>query len=155
MHPAVNEYLIELYKREGTLTPLAVVEDAKREESPLHALFEWDIEKAAQEHWYEVARQLIRNVKVTITHESSVLVAPYFVRDTTLPARSQGYTSVENVRKDSDAARDTVADECARAASAFRRAAAVAAAVGVDQDVLALLNLTLNLKGRVKDGAAG
>lgn len=154
MNQTVSDYLIALYNRHGVLTPEVVVEDARRKDSPLHDMFEWDVKKAAQAHWHDVARQLIRNVRVNIVHESKMLRAPFFVRDQSLPARQQGYTSIDRVRTDADMARDTVAEECSRAASAFMRAAAVAAAVGVDQDVRELLDQTLSLGARVKESDA-
>jgi len=151
MSQTVSDYLIALYNQLGVLTPELVVEDAKRKDSPLHEMFEWDVNKAAYAHWENVARQLIRSVQVNIVHESKVLRAPFFVRDSSLPTNQQGYASIDRVRMDAEMARDTVADECARAAAAFRRASAVAAAVGVDQDVRDLLDQTLMLGGRVKE----
>lgn len=150
MKQHVHEYLIALHKQHGTLTPELVVADAKRKDSPLHELFEWDKAKAAQAHWHDVARALIRNVRVVVVNEGRSLRAPYFVRDPALPSKVQGYTTVHKLRTDADLARDAVADECSRAASAFRRAQEVAAAVGVESDVRDLLNETLALGQRVQ-----
>lgn len=153
MSLSIDEYLIALHKKHGTLTPELVVEDAKRIDSPLHDLFEWDTQKAATQHWHDVARQLIRNVRVVINNEDRIIKAPYFVRDPSLPGDQQGYTTVDKLRTAPDMARDAVADECSRAAAAFRRAQQVAAAVGVESDVLGLLQDTLILGRRVKDSA--
>lgn len=153
MNQSINEYLIELHKQHGTLTPELVVEDAKQVTSPLHELFDWDKERAATAHWHDVARQLIRNVRVVIVNEGRVLKAPYFVRDPALDSTQQGYTTVEKLRTAPDLARDAVADECSRAAAAFRRAQEVAAAVGVESDIHALLTETLALGERVKTSA--
>lgn len=150
MKQTIQDHLIELHRQHGTLTPELVVEDAKQPSSPLHELFEWNTEKAAQAHWHDVARQLIRNVRVTVVNEDRVLKAPYFVRDPSLPHAQQGYTTVERLRTDADMARDAVADECSRAAAAFRRAQEVAVAVGVDDDIEQLLQDTLALGQRVK-----
>lgn len=153
MKQSVNEYLIALHQQHGTLTPELVVADAKRKDSPLHELFEWDTKKAAQSHWHDVARQLIRSVRVVVVNEGRSLTAPYFVRDPALSSKQQGYTSVIKLRTDADLARDAVADECSRAAAAFRRAQEVAAAVGVESDVRDLLDETLALGQRVKAAA--
>lgn len=153
MKQSVNEYLIALHQQHGTLTPELVVEDARRKDSPLHDLFEWDKGKAAQAHWQDVARALIRNVRVVVVNEGRSIKAPYFVRDPALPHHQQGYTSVIKLRSDADLARDAVADECSRAAAAFRRAQEVAAAVGVESDVRDLLDETLALGQRVKAAA--
>lgn len=153
MKQSVNDYLIALHQEHGTLTPELVVEDAKRKDSPLHDLFEWDKAKAAQAHWHDVARALIRNVRVVVVNEGRSLRAPFFVRDPALSSKVQGYTTVTKLRTDADLARDAVADECSRAAAAFRRAQEVAAAVGVDADVRDLLDETLALGQRVKAAA--
>lgn len=153
MKQSVNEHLKALHEQHGTLTPEIVVDDARRKESPLHQLFEWDTKKAAMAHWHDVARQLIRNVRVTVVNEGRTLTAPYFVRDPALPHHQQGYTTVSRLRGASDLARDAVAEECSRAAAAFRRAHEVAAAVGVAADVLALLNETTALGQKVRAGA--
>jgi hypothetical protein len=147
----INDYLIKLHDRNGTLTPEMVVADAKREGSPLHDLFEWDLGKAATSHWLETARRLIRNVKVIVTNEKTTLKAPFFVRDPSLDYHEQGYTTVVQLRTKPQLAQEAVLEECSRAASAFRRAQEVAAAVGVEQDVADLLSRTLNLTTRVKD----
>lgn len=150
MKKSVQDHLIALHRQHGTLTPELVVEDAKKPNSPLHEMFEWDTDKAATAHWHDVARQLIRNVRVTVVNEERVLKAPFFVRDPSLPHDQQGYTTVEKLRTDSDLARDAVAEECSRAAAAFRRAQEVATAVGVEADVQQLLQDTLSLGQRIK-----
>ena len=151
MKSRINEHLIALHAKHGTLTSGIVIEDARRKDSPLHDLFEWDVEKAAVAHWHETARALIRSVKVVITNDTRVLTAPYFVRDPSLPSDVQGYTTITALRSDADLARDAVAEECARAAAAFRRAQDVADAVGVESDVGALLEATLSLERRMKE----
>ena len=153
MNQSIDDYLISLHKKHGTLTAELVVEDAKRSDSPLHEMFEWDTQKAAMQHWLDVARQLIRNVRVIINNEDRIIKAPYFVRDPSLPSDQQGYTTVDRLRTAPEMARDAVADECSRAAAAFRRAQEVAAAVGVEHDVLELLQDTVALGRRVKDSA--
>lgn len=153
MKQTIQDHLIALHRQHGTLTPELVVEDARSEDSPLHDLFEWDPAKAALAHWHDVARALIRNVRVVVVNENRVLKAPYFVRDPSLARTQQGYTTVEHLRTDTDMARDVVADECSRAAAAFRRAQEIAAAVGVDDDIEQLLRDTLALGQRVKQPA--
>lgn len=153
MKQSVNDHLIALHQQHGTLTPEVVVADARRKDSPLHELFEWDTKKAAVSHWHDVARALIRNVQVVVVNEGRTLRAPYFVRDPSLPSNVQGYTTTIKLRTNADLARDAVADECSRAAAAFRRAQQVAAAVGVADDLRDLLDETLALGQRVKAAA--
>lgn len=59
----VGEHL-ELLRQQnqGELTPEDVVADAKHDNSPLHALFQWDDSKAAEQYRLSQARTLIRAV---------------------------------------------------------------------------------------------
>jgi len=154
MKTEINDYLIQLQKKHGTLTPEIVVSDARRKDSPLHGCFVWDVKKAAHEHWLDTARQLIRSVRVVIVQDNKVLKAPYFVRDPRMGSKEQGYAATAELRGDADLAREVVADECARAASAFRRAQEVANALGVESDVLDLISRTVALKDRVLEAEA-
>jgi len=56
---------IEAMETEGVaVTAPNFVERAKAETSPLHGLFVWDLETAAQAHWISWARTLIASVQV-------------------------------------------------------------------------------------------
>ena len=56
-------------REDGSLTPEAVVKDARKKDSPLHPFFEWDNEAAAAAHRIEQARYLIRSVDIVITQD--------------------------------------------------------------------------------------
>jgi hypothetical protein len=74
--PSVQQELFALTDdaKDGLLRPEVVVSFAKdNPESALHAEFEWDVNKAAERHWLDTARRLIR-AQVTImpqTHRRS------------------------------------------------------------------------------------
>lgn len=51
----------------GTLTPGAVVDDARPEDSPLHPCFEWNDQVAAELHREDTARRIIRSVEIIRT----------------------------------------------------------------------------------------
>ena len=59
-----GERLKEIENRDGSITPQAVVEDARPEDSVLHNAFEWDNEKAAEAYRIHQAGQLIRCITV-------------------------------------------------------------------------------------------
>ena len=66
-----NRYLeaLRTIKQEnGILTTELVVQEAKKEDSPLHdcKYFEWDVHKAAEKYWRQTARQLINHFKTRI-----------------------------------------------------------------------------------------
>lgn len=68
-------------EKDGRLTPEAVVEDARDPGSPLHELFEWNVDKAAMKHWMDRARTLIRSVEVVIRNERLTVSTVAYVRD--------------------------------------------------------------------------
>jgi len=68
---------IESCKNEaGFITPEAVVEKAKPQESVIHRCFEWDAETAAEKYRIHQAGELIRNVVAVNITESNTPSAP-------------------------------------------------------------------------------
>lgn len=55
----IEQELRKIEKRDGNITPPAVVEAAKSPTSPLHSHFQWNDDKAAHEYRLWQARQLI------------------------------------------------------------------------------------------------
>lgn len=61
----IGPELISIVRNNPDETQYAdVVAAAKRPRSPLHKYFEWDIKRAAEQHWLEQARYLTRSVLV-------------------------------------------------------------------------------------------
>ena len=135
----VRTRLQELAKKHGgTLTPRAVWEDARDNPiGPLHCLFEWDLQAAAEEHWTDRARMIIRSVSLEEDVEESTIepATPYFVRDPSLGSNAQGYISMTSAKSNVDVARGVVANECAAALGAVRRAERVAGCLGLQADL--------------------
>jgi hypothetical protein len=68
-----DEAVVELERireKYGTLKPEMVVEESKPEGALLHKCFQWDDTKAADMWRKEQARQLIKNITVTVTNDS-------------------------------------------------------------------------------------
>lgn len=118
----------------GRLTPDQVVEAASDPASPLHDQFEWDDSVAAVEYRRDQARTLIRSVNVKIEVGGVILRAPQYVRD---PAaeRAQGYATLQRLKSDEDVAREAVVAEFVRASAALSRARAIAAALGLSDQI--------------------
>lgn len=72
---AVGEQLTRIRKARGKLTPYDVVQEARRESNVLHAYFEWDNEKAAEQYRTQQARHLIACV-VLVEHEEYEVKSP-------------------------------------------------------------------------------
>lgn len=61
-----GDELDRIYKRDGSVSPQAVVDDNRPEGAPLHGCFEWDDAKAAEKYRCNQASHIIRNVSVTV-----------------------------------------------------------------------------------------
>lgn len=147
LSPAQRDHLRRM-ENSGRLTPTQVVEDARDEESPLHPLFEWDEEKAAAQYWIDQAREVIREVLVSVTTTRTTVTVNRYVPDPDR-GRQQGYISLYAVSTDEDRRRVVLA-ECERALSIMRRAHSIAIALGdsgADSIISALLQWEADLQG--------
>jgi hypothetical protein len=101
---AIEKELRRLEKRDGKIFTTAVVDAARSKTSPLHAHFEWDDSKAAEQHRLHQARQLIE----TITVERGPLIERAFTSVITEQPKTGGvpstfvraYVNTERVLKD-------------------------------------------------------
>lgn len=134
----------------GKIRPDDVVEDARDPDSPLHDRFEWDESKAAQAHWLNTARELIRAVRVSVTTDTTIVSSVAYVRDPSLGAEEQGYVSIASLRSDRELAREAIVYEFSRAAGALRRAKEVAAALNLDKEVDTLITRVERVKAKAE-----
>ena len=133
---AIRKRLQELSDRNnGRITPDIVVKDAKKKTSPMHGEFDWDINKAAQAHWLHQARQLISSVRVVITNETRTISTVRYVRDPSVPGKTQGYIGIAELKSDHEMARESLLYEFGRAATALKRARDLAAALDMMDEV--------------------
>jgi hypothetical protein len=145
----IKAYLETIASAHGDrLTPNDVLEDARRPESPLHEYFEWDESKAAQAHRLDQARTLIRSVKIIVTTERRVVTAPYYVRDPDADGDDQGYVSVPKLMTNADIAREALVAEFARASALLQRARDLAAVLGLEGDVDAIIGTIETVRQR-------
>ena len=89
-----GEELERISKEHGEITPPLVVDEARPEESPIHEVFEWDDEVAAEQHREQQARQLIRSIQV-VKPESNT--EPVFIHIHSEQAYLPTKTVVNNV----------------------------------------------------------
>lgn len=135
---------------DGRLTPDLVVQDAESSDSPLHELFEWDDGVAGHKYRIEQARQVITSVRVVITTEHKAVSTVFYVRDPSAESTEQGYVSINTLKSDSDLARESIVMEFSRAASYLQRARTHAEALGMAQEVDALIADVNKFKEEVK-----
>ncbi len=92
---AIGQELTALLTQQGGLTPAAVVDAARRSDSPLHAGFEWDDSIAAEQYRLDQARYLIRMIVIVEDRESVPIRA--FVNVKTPDERKPLYLDTQTV----------------------------------------------------------
>jgi hypothetical protein len=74
----VGEMARAIAQREGVCTADRIVEEARPADAPLHPAFPWDDFEAAEAHRRDIARHMLRSVRIKV--EERVESAPVFVR---------------------------------------------------------------------------
>lgn len=145
---------IRALARDGFIEPAHVVEAARDPESPLHDEFIWNVNEAAQQHWLDTARSLIRVVRVEVKDEPARSLAPYYVVDPLRPPKSQRYIQLDKAARDRELSGRVLSDEIDRIVAAIRRAQAVAGALGLSEELASLLDNVDMLRTRAETAAA-
>ena len=135
---------------EDRLTPERVLEDARSETSPLHDLFDWDVEKAARRHWLDRSREIIGAFRVSVEVKKTIHVIPRYVEDPDKLPGAQGYVSMDAVKQDDMLARRVLIAECNRVIGAVTRARGIAAAVDMQDAFEDLLRRVVGIRERVE-----
>lgn len=146
----VAQKLAEIAEKYGRLTPDLVVQEAKNPESILHNLFEWNDVEAGHQHRLFQARQIITSVRVIITTENKKISTVYYVRDPEADPMEQGYVSIDKLKSDKDLARESIVMEFSRATAYLQRARNHAEALGMQEDIEALIADVEELKSRLE-----
>jgi flavin-binding protein dodecin len=137
-------------KHDGRITAEMVVADARKKTSPLHGLFEWDIDKAAHQHWLDRARTIIRHVQVNVTVERVKVQSVAYVRDPSVGNREQGYRHIERVSESPEDSEAALAYELSRAEAYMQRAVNVAKALGLESEARDALGKIAGLRKKVR-----
>lgn len=150
---AVMKRLQQISGDTGSLTPEAVVDDARDPESVLHPCFEWDDTKAAHQHRLNQARGLIR-IRMTTTVDEVEVSAPSYVRTPDAHQKDQGYTSVLKLRDDTESARAALRTEIGRVVSALERARDIAAVLGMAGEFDAMIKAATRVQAQATESRA-
>lgn len=127
----------ELENTRGQITPRQIVEAARKKDSPLYGLFDWDRSRAAEKWWLHRARVILGAVQIQVTTQEFTFKAPAYIVDTTVDG--QGYRSVAQLKTDSDSARESLIYTLETAAGHLRRALDLATPLGLAGEVDQLL----------------
>jgi hypothetical protein len=96
--PECIDAIVALESKQGKLEPDQIINEAVKEDSPLHYYFEWDDEKAGQAHRLDQARELIRRVKIVVTYEETEIKTVRYIRDVETAGDEQGYIAVRRIK---------------------------------------------------------
>jgi hypothetical protein len=144
----------DLENARGQVTPRAVVTDAKRKNSPLHKLFDWNIKNAAEKWWDHRAREILGAVPAYEIehHEYTLKPSPLYIKDTTV--NGQGYISMVSLRNDPINARESLIYTLEVAAGHLRRALDLAEPLGLSGEIDHLLEQVAGVQRVAKHKAA-
>lgn len=120
----------------GRLTANDVVEDAKNPESPLHDMFDWNVDRAAHQHWLRRAREIIVSIKVVEKVQEERIECVYYVRDPHQEHDQQGYVSLTTLKSEEQLAMDALRQEFLRAKAIFKRARDLSDVLEIRSDVV-------------------
>lgn len=101
--------LERIREKRGELKPEYVVEESKDEKAVLHGCFQWDDTIAAQMWRKEQARQLIKNITVTIVDEKVSATIRAVVNVATSASNGRSYVPVTQAILDDVAYKDLLA----------------------------------------------
>lgn len=146
----IRTRLAKILATEGTLTPDAVLKDAKSPKSPLHPEFEWDDSVAGHQHRVAQARDLIARVRVEIETTTRQIKVPAYVRDPNAATDEQGYVSVASLKNDRAKAMDVLRNEAERTAALLQRTRDLAAALDLEAELDPILYGFMAFKQRVE-----
>lgn len=132
----------------GRIAPQAVVKAAKHKASPLHGLFDWNVEAAAGRWWLQRAREIIGAVTVLVVNKETTISAPCYVVD--MSVDGAGYRSAVSLKTDPESARDSLVYTLEVAAGHLRRAYDLAGPLGLELEIDALVRQIVGLTGTVR-----
>lgn len=137
---AVERRLTELtILGDGRLTPEAVVRDAEDPSSPLHAkIFRESDGEAAYQRRLELARQLIRSVRVNVTIDQRSISVVGYVHDPSTHA--SGYVPTASLINERERALEVVLREFARVEAIITRSREIATVLGLRTELETMLN---------------
>jgi hypothetical protein len=89
-------------ENDGILQPDDVVEAAKDPESPIHDEFEWDLQKAANNHWKDRARNLMNHLAVVRVYAEDASEGVSAFVNVEVAQSTRGYVAMSQVVANDD-----------------------------------------------------
>jgi hypothetical protein len=136
----------------GQITPRQVVTAAKNKRNPLHSLFDWNVQQAAEHWWMHRARVVIGAVTIQVSTKQFDYKASAYMVDTSVDG--QGYRSVAALKTDEANARESLIYTLEMAAGHVRRSLDLAAPLGLANEIDHLLHEIAGVQRVVTNKAA-
>jgi len=149
---AQNFAVLALEDSDGRISPRRLIKAAKHKTSPLHALFDWNVQRAAERYWLQRAREIIGSVTVQVTTEERVIKTPCYVRD--LSVQESGYQRVDRIGLDPAASREVLIYTLEVASGHLRRAYDLAQPLGLAPEIDGLVERITGLTRSLRSAAA-
>jgi hypothetical protein len=146
-----KQFIRELVNENGEITPQDLVEAARDDNTPIHGLFNWDDESAANEQRLNTARTILRRVTFARTTRSITLKVPAYIRNPNALARVQSYKLIEKIEQRSEEAREVLAMELKRIMGAIDRGRAIAGVLDLGDYFDEMLEMAQTVE-RILDG---
>jgi len=134
------EAIRALADENGYIEPADLVAAARNRTHPLHEDFPWDLNVAAQQCWLDIARRLIRFVKLEITIDHRTITSVAYVADPDRPHKSRRYVDLTVAAQRKHVAQQILLDEMARIVSQVKRAREVCTVLGLSAQLDSLLD---------------
>lgn len=132
------------------IDPEVVTEAARNPKCVLHDEYVWDVEDAARQQWRDTSQRLIRMVRLEVTIEREVVVAPYYVPQPNREPKTRTYIALTSASRDRTMAQQVLLAELDRIGAAIRRSREVAAVLGLTDQLEGLLLDVTTLKSRAE-----
>jgi hypothetical protein len=126
----IAKAVLFLQERDGLCTPAAFVEYSRDEDSPLHSLFPWDDEVAAELYRIHKARHIIGRVKIQLSSDISTPAHVHVTIKRGDGTIQNGYAPIEVAMSNEDMRRQIFAEARAGLNGWRKRLAAFNQAVG-------------------------
>ena len=111
---ACRDRILELEQRhpEGVATPEAIIEDARKKNSPLHRYYEWDVDVAFEQYLLDRTRQIVTAIRYTVHYNQQTVKVRGFENIVTREG-VRGYKSVESIKSDDFYRKQTIEEALA------------------------------------------
>jgi hypothetical protein len=136
----------------GNVFPHQVLKAAKDKTNPLHALYDWDIKRAAEKHWLHQSRLILGAVTILVTTQEFTYKSSAYVSSGT----GDGYRNVMVLKNDPNAGTEILIHCLETSAGHLKRALTLAIPLGLSDDIDRLITQVMSVVRVVqrKDDAA-